>query len=106
MGSGESELISGSTTGENISPTGPPLVSAEAIASRRIWNVALVAGVVAGLGSWIVGELAYGAFPPRLHKIEVFGIELDATDGRSRKTPPSIRTPRSPSQFSEASRGW
>lgn len=74
MESSGSESISGSKAEESHSPAGPQNDSAEVLATRRLWTAALAAGVVAGLVSWIAGELAYGAFQPRLHRSVVFGM--------------------------------
>jgi hypothetical protein len=35
----------------------------------RVWAIALVAGVAAGLLAWLVGEATYGFFQPRLYQI-------------------------------------
>jgi len=39
----------------------------------QVWAIALSAGLAAGIGSWLAGELAHGAFKPRLFAIEVMG---------------------------------
>jgi hypothetical protein len=38
-----------------------------------VWGIAVAAAVVAGLVSWLAGELALNAFQPRLFKIQVLG---------------------------------
>jgi hypothetical protein len=51
----------------------------------RIWAIALAAGIAAGLLSWGGGELAQGAFKPRLHKVTLL-------DGSTMMLPSAVST--------------
>ena len=38
---------------------------------RQVWAIALLAGVVAGLGAWLAGELLHEFFQPEVFKVKV-----------------------------------
>ncbi len=59
-------------TGDNGPETG--LVRSTRVQPRphlQVWGIALTAGVAAGLGSWLVGELVHEFFRPQLFQIRV-----------------------------------
>jgi hypothetical protein len=37
----------------------------------QVWAIALAAGLIAGLGAWLAGELAHGFFQPQVFKVKV-----------------------------------
>jgi hypothetical protein len=46
------------------------------MASRwQVWAIVLACGAAAGLVSWLAGELAHGAFKPRLFVVEAMGMK-------------------------------
>jgi hypothetical protein len=53
----------------NAPPNEPP-------SAGRLWSFALGAGIVAGLLSWGAGELAKGAFQPRLFEVVVLQMKM------------------------------
>jgi len=48
---------------------------ANRLCPRQVWELALAAGVAAGLVSWLAGELAHDVFKPRLYETEVMGMK-------------------------------
>ena len=52
----------------------PELAGSRPLPHRLVWAIALAAGIVAGLISWLGGELALGAFRPRLYRLEMMGM--------------------------------
>lgn len=42
--------------------------------SRRVWSIAITAGLVAGLLAWLGGEIAYGVFHPRTFEVQILGM--------------------------------
>ena len=41
---------------------------------RQVWTIALAAGLLMGLGSWLAGERAHEAFKPQLFVVEFMGL--------------------------------
>jgi len=77
--SSESETISGQAAPANGQPTGASVPAAlHALRPRRVGGIALVAGVAAGLASWLAGELAGGVYQPRLVEVG-FGMGVTLT---------------------------
>jgi hypothetical protein len=79
MGSSESGSASGQAAREDA-PTTPPASPEESRArpDRRVWTIALAAGVAAGLVSWLAGEWAHGVYQPRLVEVG-FGMGVTLT---------------------------
>jgi len=70
---------SASTTGQGVTTTAPAKTAVAGEAAqprthRRIWIIAVSAGVAAGLLSWLLVELTHGFFRPRLYPVSALGL--------------------------------
>jgi hypothetical protein len=70
---------SGTTPAQGATATAPvtTAVTDEATrprSRRQIWMIALLAGVLAGLLAWLIGESTHGFFRPRLYPVSAMGM--------------------------------
>jgi hypothetical protein len=66
---GEEERSSTTVSAPWVKRTG------EAASRGQVWAIVLACGAAAGLVSWLAGELAHGAFRPRLIVVEAMGMK-------------------------------
>ncbi|MFO0892708.1 MAG: hypothetical protein U0790_26640 [Isosphaeraceae bacterium] len=85
---------------ESVDPTpasselpGPDATADEASTARaaraRCWGAALLAGLLAGAGAWLVGESGVVRFQPGKERVSVMGAELLEASPRPGPSPPS-----------------
>lgn len=64
-----------------------PAVVGQALPPARVWTLVLIAGLIAGLASWLVGEAFHGQFDPALPQSNGLPTPNDARrDAQARRT--------------------